>query len=247
MLRVQVVKALQNNYIYILKCDKTGKTAVVDPGSVIEVENALKGQRVDFILTTHQHDDHCYGVGELVIKHSCTVYTPQKDIDHGFGAVKYVEDKSFVFGLKDKDIINIGETQLEVLEIPGHTDNHIAYYVKDQNLLFCGDTLFAAGCGNTFDGSVKDLYASLQKIKALPISTKIFCSHEYTENNLKFAIKEFPDLEMFKTRLESAKPLLKAKIPMVPLKLGEEIYTNPFLLAQNIEIFTQLREKKDKF
>tara|TARA_Y100001960_G_scaffold323347_1_gene401629 strand:+ start:940 stop:1683 length:744 start_codon:yes stop_codon:yes gene_type:complete len=247
MLKVQIVKALQNNYVFILTCDKTGKTAVVDPGVVIEVEQALKGKRIDMILNTHQHDDHCYGVKELIEKHHCMVYVPAKDIKDGIGAAKYVDDKNLLLGLKHKDTINVGETQLEVLEIPGHTQNHIAYYSAEEKILFSGDTVFAAGCGNTFDGNVEDLYTSIQRIKGLDKFTKIFCSHEYTENNLNFAIKEFPELEMFKVRLESAKPLLDAKIPMVPLKLSEEIYTNPFMLAPNLAVFKDLREKKDNF
>lgn len=247
MLRVKVVKALQNNYIFVLMCDKTGKVAVVDPGSVLEVENALNGKRVDFILNTHQHDDHCFGVKDLVGSHHCTVYAPQKDMDNQIGAVKYVEDASLLVGLKEKDTINIGETQLEVLEIPGHTHNHIAYYSKQEAMLFSGDTIFAAGCGNAFDGNVEDLYQSLQKIKSLPQNTKIFCSHEYTADNLKFAISQFPNLDMFKTRMAGVRPLLDANIAMSPLRLSEELYTNPFLLADSFEIFKSLREKKDNF
>ncbi|PPR11229.1 MAG: Hydroxyacylglutathione hydrolase [Proteobacteria bacterium] len=247
MLKVEIVKSLQNNYIFVLTCTQTGKTSVVDPSQALEVEEHLNGKRVDIILNTHQHDDHCYGIKELVEKHHCHVYCPVNDIKDGIGAVKYVEDRSLLTGLRAKDTINIGEVQLEVMEIPGHTMNHIAYFVPSQNLLFSGDTLFAAGCGNTFDGDVEALYNTLNKFKFLPKDTKVFCSHEYTLNNIEFALREYPQLETLKSRYENAKVLLANNIPLVPLHLSEELFTNPFLLAPDLEFFKDLRAKKDKF
>jgi hydroxyacylglutathione hydrolase len=247
MLKVEVVKALQDNYIFILTCDKTGKVAVVDPAQALEVEDHLKGRRVDIILNTHQHDDHCYGVKELTEKHHCYVYTPNKDILDQIGACKYVQDKSLLVGVRHRETVNVGESVFEVLEIPGHTHNHVAYYCVAEKLLFSGDTIFAAGCGNTFDGDVEDLYNSISSLKLLAKDTKVFCSHEYTLRNLEFAMKEFPQLDTLKSRYENAKVLLSNNIPMVPLRLTEEIFTNPFLLAPNLEFFKQLREKRDNF
>lgn len=247
MLKVEILNSLQNNYIFILTCDQTGKVAVVDPSQACDVEAKLNGRRVDVILNTHQHDDHCYGIKDLVEKHACYVYSPYKDITDRIGACKYVEDKSLISGVKHKDTVNVGETVFEVLEMPGHTHNHIVFYCEKEKLLFSGDTLFAAGCGNTFDGDAKDLYDSLNKIKLLPKDTKVFCSHEYSLNNLEFAIREFPQLETLKARYENAKVLLENNIPLVPLHLSEELYTNPFLLAPDLEFFKALREKKDNF
>jgi len=247
MLKVEIVKALQDNYIFVLTCSETGKVGVVDPSQAFEVEEKLNGRRVDVILNTHQHDDHCYGIKELVEKHHCQVYCPKKDIIEHIGACKYVEDKTLLNGLEYKDTVNIGETRLDVLEIPGHTKNHIAYYSAEEKILFSGDTLFAAGCGNTFDGDVEDLYKSLAKFKFLAKETKVFCSHEYSLRNLEFAMKEFPQLDTLKARYENAKLLLENGMPMVPLRLSEELYTNPFLLAPDVEVFKMLREKKDNF
>lgn len=247
MLKVDIVKSLQNNYVFVLTCLSTQKTAVIDPSQAYEVEEFLKGKRIDIILNTHQHDDHCYGIKELVEKNNSFVYCPQKDIDEHIGAVKYVEDKALLFGLKDGDKVNVGEVELQVIEIPGHTLNHIAFYEPNQNILFGGDTLFGCGCGNAFDGDVELLYKTINKIKDLPTQTKIFCSHEYTLNNIEFALKQFPQLDTLKSRYDNAKVLLDNNLPLVPLRLSEELYTNPFLLAPSLEVFKDLRAKKDNF
>ena len=232
-IHIDPIEAFEDNYIWLIRNDQN--CIIIDPGIAAPVIACLERRNLKLIaiLITHHHADHIGGVIELQEKYPhIKIFAPQKD--------KY----NFVnIGLKNGDEINIPELQInyKIIEIPGHTQGHIAYY--DMKNLFCGDTLFACGCGRIFDGTHEQMYNSLRKISALPKETKIYCAHEYTKKNIAFALSLKPDDMNLKLRREFTSQL---KIT-VPSTLDEELKTNPFLNSHSLEAFKKLRDLKDHF
>ncbi|HFD11457.1 MAG TPA: hydroxyacylglutathione hydrolase, partial [Crenotrichaceae bacterium] len=185
MLEISQLPVLQDNYIFMIHCTADNVTAVVDPATASPVLVLLKERNwhLDFILNTHHHSDHVGANLELKHKTECTIIGAQKDQQRIPGI-----DKMVVEG----DSLSIGQHQFEVLEVPGHTSAHIAYWFKDDAILFCGDTLFSLGCGRLFEGTPEQMWHSLKKIRQLPDQTQIYCAHEYTESNARFAIQLEP-------------------------------------------------------
>jgi len=220
---VHAVPAFRDNYIWLLStaqdADGRRRTVIIDPGDARPVMQAL--DELDLIpvaiLITHHHADHVGGVRELRARFPIPVYGPAQetvpDITHPLREGDRVE----ISGLPD----------LEVLEVPGHTAGHIAY-VGTQSL-FCGDTLFAGGCGRLFEGSAAQLYASLQKLALLADDTWIYCAHEYTLSNLNFAFAVEPDNTVLQSRLQQTRETRQQHRPTVPSQIGIEKRTNPFL------------------
>ena len=161
--------AFTDNYIWLI--EENGKATVVDPGDAEVVNNYLKEKNLELenILITHHHFDHTGGVKQLKETHECIVYGPH---DSPFNGVE--------IKLKEHDEISIHGSTFKIIEVPGHTLDHIAYYSEEQNTLFCGDTLFSGGCGRIFEGTPDQMYESLSKLSVLDLSTKIYCTHEYT-------------------------------------------------------------------
>lgn len=260
MLTIDPIPAFQDNYIW---CLHDGTTAwVVDPGDAEPVEKFLAARklRLEGILITHHHPDHIGGVPQLVHRHSPRqVFGPRNPAIAGI-----------THELIEGDQIELMGLSFAVIEVPGHTLDHIAYFAEraaeaaTPPLLFCGDTLFAAGCGRLFEGSPEQMHESLQKLAALPATTAIYCTHEYTLANLRFAQAVEPDNLALRTRTSSAEQLRHESQPTLPSTLQLELETNPFLRTSaatvraaalthgaigsgNAQIFAALRNWKDHF
>ena len=223
--------AFTDNYIWLI--EENGKATVVDPGDADVVDNFLiEGNlKLENILITHHHFDHTGGVEKLKDSYGCNVYGPH---DSPFNGVD--------IKLKENDKISIHDYLFKIIEIPGHTLDHIAYYSQEQNILFCGDTLFSGGCGRIFEGTPSQMYESLSKLSHLDISTKIYCGHEYTQSNLNFALKVEPNndnLVEYKNKID--KKRLNNEISL-PTSLGLEKDINPFLRSHVLEIKESIKD-----
>jgi hydroxyacylglutathione hydrolase len=218
MLEIVPVKAFKDNYIWTLRDGK--RAAVVDPGDARPVIEYLTREKLELvaILATHHHADHVGGIAELLRRGRVPVYGPRGEP---------IETLTRAVG--EGDTVTIPELGLSfaVLDIPGHTRAHIAYYGAD--CLFCGDTLFACGCGRVFEGTPEQMYASLEKLRALPDSTRVYCGHEYTLANIGFARSVEPGNGALGAREARDRKLRDAGKPTLPTTLGEEKATNPFL------------------
>ncbi|WP_089729099.1 hydroxyacylglutathione hydrolase [Candidatus Thiosymbion oneisti] len=255
MLDISPIPAFDDNYIWLLRDSGSTQTTVVDPGDEGPVLAALEAQGLELsaILVTHHHDDHIGGVEDLRAAFpKVRVLGPE---DRRICALTHV--------VREGDTIEIPDLseRFQVLEVPGHTSTHIAYL--GAGALFCGDTLFAAGCGRVFDGTFDQLAASLERIAALPEATRCYCAHEYTLANLGFAGRVEPESTAIAQRKQAVSDLRALGRPTVPSRLREELATNPFLrtgiptvrsaaeaasgksLTTGAEVFTALRRWKD--
>ena len=248
---VIAIPAFTDNYIWLLRHGR--HAAVVDPGDPGPVERylALYGLDLCAILITHHHPDHTGGIAALSRKWQVPVFGPKSESVAGVTQPVGEPDVIQIAGL---------EAQFSVLDVPGHTRGHVAYY--GANLLFCGDTLFGGGCGRVFEGTPAQMLSSLHKIAALPGHTRLYCAHEYTEANLRFALRVEPDNEELSQRLARVMKMRASFIPSVPTRLDDELSTNPFLrctepavieaakirgaASDEVSVFTAIREWKNK-
>lgn len=254
MLDIIQIPVLTDNYIYLLHDAVSGETAAIDPALAEPVLAALKqrGWQLTTILNTHHHGDHVGGNSELKRQTGCQVIGANAD-KHRIPAI----DKTVV----DRDVVKLGTHSAQVMETAGHTSGHIVYYFAEDNALFCGDTLFVMGCGRLFEGSAEQLWQSLQKLKALPTETRVYCAHEYSENNARFALSVEPDNLALQQKMTVIQQRRANNLPTVPSTIGEELATNPFFRADSpalranlscventaVEVFTKLRRLKDNF
>lgn len=254
MLKVHTVPAFRDNYIWLIQAENSNKVIIVDPGDALAVLDFTQQHNLipAAIFITHHHVDHISGVKSLREHFDVPVYGPRAECI--FWVTHSIDSPS---------IINLGNgfPEFSVIDTPGHTAGHISFYIKHQ--LFCGDTLFAGGCGRLLGGSAEQLFASLQQLKQLPEETLIYCTHEYTQSNLKFALKVEPENTALKTRINKVNEIRLAQHPSLPSRLGEELATNPFLrtnhpsikkaaeqysgrlLEDKLAVFTALRSWKD--
>ena len=253
MLSVEPIKAYTDNYIWLVSTNEG--SIVVDPGESKEILNLIDTNQIDLkgVLITHHHYDHTNGLLDLTNKINLEVYGPKKI--EGINNIVKESDKFSLIGI-----------DFEVIEIPGHTMDHLAFYSSNNKdpILFCGDTLFAGGCGRVFEGTFEQMFKSLKKISNYPKETKIFCGHEYTLSNLKFALEVDKDNKQLSDEYINVKKLISSDIPSLPTNLNKELKVNPFLRCNEIniknkvidkfdiiddelEIFTALRKWKDNF
>jgi len=234
MIKITAVPAFDDNYIWLIGADNSQAVAIVDPGDADPVlENiGQNGVKPVAILITHHHADHTGGVRDILSDYSIPVYGPANE-----------RIPALTHPLKQDDCVTLDEigASFRVIDVPGHTRGHIAYY--GHNMLFCGDTLFAAGCGRLFEGTAEQMFNSLEKIRALPDDTQVYCAHEYTLANLKFALVAEPDNQDIHDRMEQTRSMRKQDKATVPSLLGLEKRTNPFLRSH----ITELQKAAQKF
>lgn len=232
--RVLTVPAFADNYLWLIHNGK--HAAVVDPGDAAPIRKALDAHGLSLvaILLTHHHADHAGGVPELLQHFPVPVYGPTLD-----------PIPSVTQALKEGDMVSVPELGLNfsVLDVPGHTKGHIAYVESDKNWLFCGDTLFAAGCGRLFEGTPAQMTDSLGKLAALPDETAVYCAHEYTLSNLRFAMEVEPENPTISERYKTEKSKRDKDIPTVPSSIGLEKLTNPFLRYAQTQIMRRLHSE----
>jgi len=250
---IRQLNALRDNYIYLLRDPDTGATGVVDPAEPDPVERALAetGWRLTHILNTHHHADHTGANLVLKAKWHCTIVGPRAD----HGRIPGID-----IDVGEGDSYAFGKQVAQVYDVPGHTRGHIAYWFRDSRALFCGDTLFALGCGRLFEGTPQQMWTSLSKLRALPPDTRVYCAHEYTQSNARFALTVEPGNPALVNRSHEIDRLRAAGRPTVPSTLGEERATNPFLRADEpalqaamgaagdaVTTFAEIRRRKDVF
>ncbi len=244
---VELLPIFEDNYVFALRSKSNQDLVIVDPGEALAVENYLQSQGLTLkaVLLTHHHADHIGGALTLKQKFQCQVFAPTKNKTQIPFADSY---------LQEGDSVILTPWQFEVLELPGHTHGHIAYWEKERQWLFSGDVIFGLGCGRLFEGTYEQGFNSLQRIKTLPAETQIYCSHEYTEANLRFchslsAQDYTPLIEDSEALSAYAKQLYSRRshhLPSVPLTLSLERQANPFLLATDVAQFRSLRELRNR-
>ncbi len=253
-MKIKIVKCLKDNYAYIIFNEITLASAVVDPSEANPIINEIEKNnlKLKYILNTHHHYDHVGGNKKLKEKYNCKV-------------VGFEKDKSRIpeidITLKDNQKWENDLFECSIIHIPGHTSGHICIYINEINALFTGDTLFSLGCGRIFEGTYKEMYESLNKIKKFPHNTKIYCGHEYTKKNSDFCLSIDKKNSKLINKIAEINNNIKSGNPTIPSILGDELECNIFLRSDNIEIqkqlginignpieaFTKLRDLKDIF
>ena len=237
-MEIVAVPAFADNYLWLVHDEASGETAVVDPGDAAPVlaEAERRGWTITQVWNTHWHPDHTGG--NLAIKEAtgARISGPASETIPGRDVA-----------LKEDDKIRLGDHVGRVIEVPGHTSGHIALIFDDDGVAFVGDTLFAMGCGRLFEGTPEQMYRSLQRLTRLPDDTRLYCAHEYTLSNAKFAAHAVPEDAAIEGRLALIKQLRDSGEMTVPTTVKQERETNPFVRATNVDEFARLRREKDSF
>ena len=239
-LQIVAVPAFADNYLWLVHDPASGETAVVDPGDAAPVlaESERRGWTIDQVWNTHWHPDHTGGNAAVVAATGATLSAP---------AAEAARISDIALTLKEGSTIRLGAHLGDVWEVPGHTLGHIALVFREAGVAFVGDTLFAMGCGRLFEGSPAQMFASLQRIAALPPETTLYCAHEYTLANARFAVTAEPGNSAIADRLSAVEALREAGRATVPTTVAEERATNPFVRAGDVAQFATLRAAKDSF
>jgi hydroxyacylglutathione hydrolase len=243
---------LQDNYGVLLHDGATGATAAIDAPEAAAVEAALqtKGWRLTDILVTHHHGDHTGGIAALKAHHRCRVVAPHQEA----ARIPLVDAT-----VREGEKVSVGSLTAQVFETPGHTAGHISYFFAPEKLAFVGDTLFSIGCGRVIEGTPEMMWQSLLKLRGLPDDTRIYCGHEYTQANIRFAMTIEPENAVLAARAREVDTLRAERRPTIPSTLGQEKAANPFLRADLPEVaksvglagrpawkvFAEIRERKN--
>ena len=251
---VEMIPVLSDNYVYLIHDPAAAVTGVVDPAVAAPVQEALaaKGWSLDWILSTHHHADHTGGNLDLKEATGCRIAGPAKDA----ARIPGIDVR-----LAEGDRFELGQAVAEIFETPGHTSGHISFWFPESNALFCADTLFSLGCGRLFEGTPEDMWTSLRKFADLPDEALVYCGHEYTQSNARFALSVDPNNGALQARAAEVDRQRAAGEPTVPTTLGMERATNPFLRphdpairgqlamenADDVTVFAEIRRLKDNF
>lgn len=236
---IDVKNALQN-YIWLLEHEDSQDVIAIDPTEAGLVEQYCQAHQLNLaqIWLTHWHKDHVGGVPELISERNIPVYGPRDELSK----IPFITHP-----LADEDHFEFHGLKIDIIAVPGHTLGHIVYFIDALDVLFCGDTLFAMGCGRVFEGTHPQMFHSLNRLAALPPRTKVYCTHEYTLSNAQFALHAEPHNMAIRERFERIEALRMLGQCTLPSTIELELETNPFLRADNAEEFQRLREMKDQF
>ena len=239
MLEVVAVPVLSDNYVWLIHNRETAETAAVDPSVADPVLDAAAGRgwSITQVLNTHWHPDHTGGNAGIKAATGCAITAPAE--------ARRVSPVDHV--VAEGDRVTVAGAEAEVWDIPAHTAGHIAYYFEDEGMIFVGDTMFAMGCGRLFEGTPQQMYSNLRRMAALPDNVRIYCGHEYTLANARFAAHAEPGNAAVADRLRQVEALRAAGEISLPTTVVQERETNPFVRATNWQEFARLRRDKDSF
>jgi hydroxyacylglutathione hydrolase len=251
---IRLFLCLKDNYGVLLHDPETGATASIDAPEAAPIEQALKatGWKLTDILVTHHHADHTAGIVTLKREYGCRVVAPAKEA----AAIPEVDRT-----VHEGETVSVGNLTAKVIETPGHTLGHVTYWFAQDRLAFVGDTLFSIGCGRVIEGTPEIMWASLKKLRELPNETQIYCGHEYTAANIKFALTIDADNPVLEARAAQVERLIDEGAPTIPVTIGDEKLANPFLRADVADlacdvgmagkppeqVFAVIRERKNRF
>lgn len=251
-MQITIIPCLSDNYAYLIEAP--GAVGVVDPSEDAPVIAVLekRGLRLAHILNTHHHFDHTGGNTGLKARYGARIIGPEADRNR----IPGMDD-----GVREGEEISIGGARARVLSIPAHTSGHIAFHFGESGDVFTGDTLFAMGCGRLFEGTPDDMWRALSKLAALPPHTRVWCGHEYTQSNGRFALTVDSGNAVLHARMEKVNALRESGKPTIPSTIGEEIATNPFMRAGEpalaaacammgkppADVLGEIRRRKDNF
>jgi hydroxyacylglutathione hydrolase len=240
VIEVVRIPAFEDNYIWLAHDDASGETIVVDPGDAAPVlaEADRRGWRIDQIWNTHWHGDHIGGNAAIKAATGCTITGP---------AAEAAKIRTLDRQVREGDTVRIGAIEARVLEVPAHTAGHIAYDVPEAEIAFVGDTLFAMGCGRLFEGTADQMWANMQRLAALPQETRIYCAHEYTQSNGRYALHVEPDNQALIERMRAVDAMRRRGEPTIPTTIALERATNPFMRAGSVAELARKRAEKDVF
>ena len=234
------IPVLSDNYIWLVREDTSGEVMVVDPAvaePVLAKADAL-GWKITHIWNTHWHPDHTGGNAAIKAATGCTITGPEAE----FERIPTLDVQ-----VSGGDVVQFGATKAQVIDVPAHTAGHIAFHFDESKVIFVGDTLFAMGCGRLFEGSAEQMFANMRKLAALPDSTAVYCAHEYTQSNGRYALVAEPDNDALIKRMAAVDAMRARGEPTVPTTIGLERETNPFMRANSIEQLAERRTAKDSF
>lgn len=239
-LEILRIPVLSDNYVWLVHDPDSAETVVIDPAvadPVLEAADA-RGWAITAIWNTHWHPDHIGGNAGIKAKTGCEVIAPAAEADKIVTADRLV---------KEGDTVAIGEHVARVMEVPAHTAGHIAYHLADDAVIFVGDTLFAMGCGRLFEGTAEQMFANMGRLKALPPETQVYCAHEYTQSNGRYALVAEPDNADIRARMVEVDAARAKGEATVPTSIGAEQATNPFMRAASAAQLAERRAAKDVF
>jgi hydroxyacylglutathione hydrolase len=237
-LQIIRIPVLSDNYVWLVHEPDSGETIAVDPAVAEPVlaEADARGWKITQIWNTHWHPDHTGGNAAIKEATGCTITGPEAES----ARIPTLDRK-----VKEGDVVKLGAVEARVLDVPAHTAGHIAFHFASDHAAFVGDTLFAMGCGRLFEGTAEQMFANMRKLEALGDDTRIYCAHEYTQSNGRFALTVEPDNAALIARMEQVNAMRERAEPTVPTTIALERATNPFMRAESVAELAARRAAKD--